>query len=63
MTWIPNAAAGRRVGGIASGNGGRGTVERSQAAGRVELRQAVERLVRNFARLPVLPHRAEVVIE
>ena len=60
---IPNAFAGIRAGGIASGDSGRRTIQRSRAAGRIELWQSVERLVRNSILLPVFPHGTEVVIE
>ena len=63
MSWIKNAVAGRRIVGVASGDGRRRFKERRRAAGRVELRQAVERLVRVTIVRPVFPHRAEVVIE
>ena len=49
--------------GLHPGSAGAGPKSGGIAAGRVELRQAIERLVGNSVLGPVLPHSAEVVIQ
>src|SRR5579863_6034816 len=58
-----NIGRGKRLGRIASRDCGRRRLQGSNSASRIELRQTVERLIRDIIRGPVSAQRAEVVIE